>query len=442
MEKLLTGLVMAGQLALGISLLVGLHEMGHLLAAKFFGMRVEKYSIGFPPKIFGFMWRGTEYSLGAIPLGGFVKISGMIDESMDKEAMKLPPQSWEFRSKPAWQRLIVMLGGIIVNIITGIVIYAGIIYFEGEKYVPASEARYGIVASDLAKKIGLQTGDKIIKVNGKPLQRWNDAMNPDILLGSDNFYTVDRGGVIMDIAIPNDLIDRLSADDNFKQGFIGLAKPCIVAEVPSGYPASKSGILPGDQIIQIDNKKITYFHEAQEVLHASAGKTLAVTVTRNGKLLTFHPTATSDGLLGFSVSELKTNTLHYSFVESVPKGAGRALDVVSMNIRGLGKVFRREVSVSNSFQGPIAMAKNLYGGLWDWGRFWEATGLLSMALAFMNLLPIPALDGGHSVFLLYEMITRRKPGEKFLENAQKVGMVLLLTLMVFVIFNDVIKEIF
>ena len=202
---------MIGQLILGLSILVGLHEMGHLLAAKAFGMRVEQFSIGFPPKIFGRKFGETEYTLGAIPLGGFVKISGMVDESLDKNQLAGPPQPWEFRSKPAWQRLIVMMGGIIVNVITGIIIYSAIVFTYGETYLPAREARYGIVAHDLAQQIGLQTGDKILEVNGKSLDKFSDITSPELLLGSNSQYTVERNGDILNIPVPNNLVDVLSS---------------------------------------------------------------------------------------------------------------------------------------------------------------------------------------------------------------------------------------
>ena len=433
---------MIAQFALGISLLVGLHEMGHLLAAKLFGMRVEKYSIGFPPKVWGFTWRGTEYSLGAIPMGGFVKISGMIDESMDKEAMALPPQPWEFRAKPAYQRLIVMLGGIIVNVITGVVIYAGIVYFEGEEYIPASEARYGIVAGDLAQKIGLRNGDKIVKVNGKPLERFNDALSPDILLGSDNYYTINRNGQELTVQIPNNLIDRL-ADSKFRQQFLSIALPFHVQNVQHGTPAEKMGLQAGDQIIRIGSTPIQFFHQAQAALLAHKNALTPIVLLRGGNQVNTEVTISPEGTLGFRPAfDLKTEVLHYSLLESVPKGAEKAYEIVSMNVRGFGKIFKREVSLSNSLQGPIAMAQDLYGGIWDWSNFWRITALLSMALAFMNLLPIPALDGGHSVFLIYEMVSRRKPSERFLENAQKTGMAILLALMVFTVFNDVFRRVF
>jgi len=432
-------IVMIGQLILGLSILVGLHEMGHLLAAKAFGMRVEQFSIGFPPKIFGRKFGETEYTLGAIPLGGFVKISGMVDESLDKNQLAGPPQPWEFRSKPAWQRLIVMMGGIIVNVITGIIIYSAIVFTYGESYLPAREARYGIVAHDLAQQIGLQTGDKILEVNGKSLEKFSDIASPELLLGSNSQYTVERNGDILNIPVPNNLVDVLSSGKD--KLFVSPIAPFSVGKVSSGMPAERAGIKDGDYITTVAGKPVKFFHELQAALEAQSGKKVPIEIVRNSQTQTVTANITSDGKLGFMPKFLlKEDTQQYTFIESVPRGAKLAVDVVWLNIKGFGKIFRGEVSATNAVSGPIAMAKDLYGGLWDWQNFWRITGLLSMVLAFMNFLPIPALDGGHVMFLLWEMVTRRKPSDKFMEGAQKVGMALLLSLMVFAVFNDVFKS--
>lgn len=435
-------IVMVGQLLLGISILVGVHEAGHMLAAKAFGMRVEKFFIGFPPKVFGFTKGETEYGLGALPLGGFVKISGMIDESLDTKQLATEPEPWEFRAKPAWQRLIVMLGGIIMNVITGILIFTCMVYSQGEKFYPASEVKYGIKAGNLAQQMGLQTGDKIVAINGKPYKKFSDVMSPDLLLGSNNYYNVDRNGQQLEIAIPNDLIDRL-ADRRTQADFIDPIYPFEVERVVGGSPASKAGVQAGDRITNIGGKPIRFYHELQQTLQEFKGKTVDLQLERNGQTLPAKATVNEDGRLGFMARPLlKDSTLQYSFLGSVPRGAQMAWDIVYLNVKGFGKIFKGEVSASNSVQGPIAMAQDLYGGTWDWMNFWRITGLISMALAFFNLLPIPALDGGHVVFLLYEMVAQRKPGLKFMELAQKTGMVLLLALMVFVFFNDIFKRLF
>lgn len=433
---------MAGQLILGLSILVGLHELGHLLAARMFGMRVEQYFIGFPPKVFSIRRGETEYGIGAIPLGGYVKISGMIDESLDTAQMKAEPQPWEFRAKPAWQRLIVMLGGIIVNIITGIIIFVALTYKNGETYLAASDARYGIVAYELAQEIGLKTGDKIVKINGKPFNDFNDIRSSDVFLGNNSYYTVDRNGEIIDIHIPNNFIDKLSDKKNTGR-FIEAIQPFTVSETIAGMPAQKAGLKKGDKIVSVNEKPIQFYHEFQEAIRGKEGKPVTMVVSRDGQPVMLNLTVTPEGTIGFYPEfGLKLTKVDYSFGEALVKGTDRAFSVVYDNIKGFGKIFRGEVSASKALSGPIGIAQNLFGGIWVWDRFWFVTGLLSMALAFMNALPIPALDGGHSVLLLYEMVSGRKPSDRFLEAAQRVGMVILLGLMAFAIFNDVWKAVF
>lgn len=435
-------LVMIGQFLLAISILVGLHELGHLLFAKWFGMRVEKYFIGFPPKVFSFRKGETEYGLGAIPMGGFVKITGMVDESLDTEMLNREPEPYEFRAKPAWQRMLVMLGGIIFNVITGIVIFTLLVFTYGESYLPASEAKYGIVASETAKSIGLRDYDKIVNVNGQPINRFYEVLTADVLLDKAAYYTVERDGQQVRIDIPSDLVDRLS-EERFQKGFISPAATFSLGTVRGGMPAEKVGLQEGDRILAMDGKPIKFFHELQRELQAHKGKTVKLDIDRLGVPLTKEITVTSDGLLGFTPKfDLKEEKLSFSFLESIPRGASAAFEVVVINVKGLSKVFSGEVSAKNAFQGPVAMAEDLFGGIWIWENFWRMTGLLSMALAFMNLLPIPALDGGHVVFLIYEMIARRKPSDKFLEYSQRIGMVLLLGLMGFVILNDIVKRLF
>lgn len=444
-------LVMTAQLLLGLSILVGLHEMGHLLAAKLFGMRVEKFSIGFPPKIFGVRWGETEYSIGAIPLGGFVKISGMIDESLDTASMNEEPKPWEFRAKPAWQRLIVMMGGIIVNVITGIVIFIIMTYNFGDTYIPKEEIlKHGIVAYDLAQEIGLQTGDKILRVNGHDYEKFSDLAGPDVFLADKTYYTVKRDTETFDVSIPGNFIENFSEKSSAKQ-FIDIRTPFKVGEVNEDSPADKAGLQTGDKITAVNGQPITYFDELQTLLAENGGKPISLQVVRPSSTTSENPlyetielTATPDeeGLLGFYRDPI-IDVAHtdYSFGAAIPIGTERAFEAVWVNILAFGKIFKGELSASKSISGPIGIAQ-IFGGTWDWSWFWRLTALLSMILAFMNFLPIPALDGGHVMFLLYEMVSGRKPSDQFLEGAQKVGMVLLLSLMVFVIFNDIFKAIF
>ncbi|MFP4089459.1 MAG: RIP metalloprotease RseP [Cyclobacteriaceae bacterium] len=444
-------LVMAAQLLLGLSILVGLHELGHLVAAKVFGMRVEQYYIGFPPKIFGFRYGETEYNLGAVPLGGFVKISGMVDESLDTAKLSEEPKDYEFRAKPAWQRLIVMMGGIIVNVITGIVIFILLTYQYGETYRPREEVlKYGIVAHELGQQIGLQTGDKILEVNGEEYRRFTDLVGPDVLLGDSSYYTVLREGDTINVAIPSNLINDLS-DREAAGNFISMREPYKVVEIVEGSPAEQAGLQPGDKIVSVDGEPVEFFDQLQAILAQNAGEEISMKVIREdqqqselamGEPVTLTARVGEDGLLGFrSQAMVDLAFTDYTLAQSVPKGTAEAFNVVWINIKAIGKIFSGDVSASKSLSGPIGIAQ-IFGGTWEWYRFWRITGLLSMVLAFMNFLPIPALDGGHVAFLTYEMVSGHKPSDKFLEGAQKVGMVILLSLMTFAIFNDIFKVLF
>ena len=432
---------MVGQLLLGLSILVGLHELGHMLTAKFFGMRVEKFSIGFPPKIAGFQWGDTEYSIGAIPLGGFVKISGMVDESMDTAQLASEPQPWEFRAKPAWQRLIVMLGGIIVNVITGIIIFVTLVYSNGETYFSRDQViENGIVAYEYGEAIGLKTGDKVLDVNGQPYQSIGELSSGSALLSENGYYTVDRQGEKIKVEIPKGFINSFNSEEAFSK-FIAVRIPFEVGAVDPGTGAEKMGIAAGDQIIAVNGLPITYFDEMQSALQQVKNQSVSLVRRRGAQVDTLNVPVSADARIGIAVNPLlEPVRREYGFMESLSRGTSRAFGAVIVNAKALGKMFTGEVSTKN-VSGPIGMAK-IYGNQWDWVKFWSITGLISMILAFMNLLPIPALDGGHVVFLLYEMVSGRAPSDKFLEYAQKVGMVILLGLMVFAIGNDILKLIF
>ena len=434
-------LIMVGQLLLGLSILVGLHELGHLLTAKLFGMRVEKFSIGFPPKIAGFKWGDTEYSIGAIPLGGFVKISGMVDESMDTAQLASEPQPWEFRAKPAWQRLIVMLGGVIVNVITGIIIFVTLVYSNGETYFSRDQViENGIVAYEYAEAIGFKTGDKVLDINGQPYQSISELSSGSALLSENGYYTVDRQGEQVKVSIPKGFINTFNSEESFSK-FIAIRFPFEVGAVDPGSGAEAAGIATGDQIVAVNGLPITYFDEMQTALQQVKNQTISLVRKKGTTVDTLSVAVTGEARIGIAVTPLiEPVKKDYGFAESFSKGTSRAFGAVIINAKALGKMFTGEVSTKN-VSGPIGMAK-IYGDQWDWVKFWSITGLISMILAFMNLLPIPALDGGHVVFLLYEMVSGRAPSDKFLEVSQKVGMVILLGLMVFAIGNDILKLIF
>lgn len=438
-------MIMLAQLLLSLSFLVAVHEFGHLIAAKYFGMRVEQFSIGFPPKIWSFKKGETEYAISAIPLGGYVKISGMIDESLDAETMKQPPQPWEFRSKPAWQRLIVMLGGIFVNVVVGILIFIGITYAFGDTYLlkDVINQNGGFQVGPVGESIGLQTGDKIVKINGREYEYLEELIHPETLLSTNATYTVERKGELVEIPIPGDFITKFNKKET-AGNFIYYRYDPVIGTVQAGSVADKMGIKKGDRIVAINGSPINYFDEIAVLLKGNPGDSLAVKVARDGRVLTFNEDFKGKDALGVSAKapedffERAERRITYSFAESIPLGTERAFSTLAIQIKAFGKIITGALSPKESLSGPIGIMQ-AFGVSWDWERFWSLTGVLSLVLAFMNLLPIPALDGGHVMFLSYEIISRRKPSDKFLETAQKVGMVFLLGLMVFIFANDIIK---
>ncbi len=439
-------MIMLAQLLLSLSFLVAVHELGHLIAAKYFGMRVEQFSIGFPPKIWSFKKGETEYAISAIPLGGYVKISGMIDESLDTETMKQEPQPWEFRSKPAWQRLIVMLGGIFVNVIVGVLIFIGITYTYGDTYIlkDAINEAGGFHVGSVGQEIGLKTGDKIVKINGKDFKYLEDIIKPETLLGTDAYYTVERDGKLVDINIPANFIQKFNKKEN-AQNFVLFRFPPVVGKVAENTLADRISLQQGDRFIEFNGKPVKYFDEVYDATKSFQGDTISFKIVRGEQVLTFKEDFRNEkNQIGYTpmidenyLDHAKVH-IKYGFIESIPLGTERAFTTLKTQITAFGKVISGVLSPKESLSGPIGIMQ-AFGSNWDWERFWQLTGVLSLVLAFMNLLPIPALDGGHVMFLSYEIISRRKPSDKFLENAQKVGMVFLLALMVFIFANDIIK---
>ncbi len=421
-----------------LTILVGLHEWGHMAPAKYFKMRVEKYYIGFPPTLLSKKIGDTIYGIGSIPLGGFVKISGMVDESLDTKNLSAPPQPWEFRAKPAWQRLIVMLGGITVNIIAGVIIFIFLVYIYGEKYESAAEInKYGITPRALALEIGIQPGDKIIKVNGKPLDNFADITNPNLILESNSSYTVLRNGQEVEIKLPPNFFDKLTSKE-YRNEFIEINRPFYVGEVKSGTPAEEMGLKPGDRFLSLQDTPVHYFSDFTIRKKNYALKRVHVKILRGSDTLDLSTELDMDGSFGFRpeftiVQSVKT----YSFLEAIPVGFSRAFGILDVQRKALSMMATGEISASKNISSVLRITM-IFGGDWNAERFWVITGTLSMVLALMNLLPIPALDGGHAMFLIFEMITGRKPSERFMENAQKVGMALLIIIMVFAIFSDVL----
>lgn len=436
---------MLAQLLLSLSFLVAVHEFGHLIAAKYFGMRVEQFSIGFPPKIWSFKKGETEYALSAIPLGGYVKISGMIDESLDTETMKQPPQPWEFRSKPAWQRLIVMLGGITVNVVVGVIIFIGITFAFGDTYIlkDAVNNNGGFQVGPIGEEIGLKTGDKIVKINGKDFKYLEEIIKPETLLGTNAYYTVEREGKLIDIPIPANFIQKFNKKETALNFVLYRFSP-LVGKIEKGSVAETAGVKQGDLFVALNGEPVQYFDQLYDRVKAYKGDSISFTVLRNGERITFKANFKDRDRLGYNpmiaenyLDEAKVS-IKYGFIESIPLGTKRAFTTLKTQITAFGKVISGVLSPKESLSGPLGIMQQ-FGAEWDWERFWQLTGVLSLVLAFMNLLPIPVLDGGHVMFLTYEIVSRRKPSDKFLENAQKVGMVFLLALMVFVFANDIIK---
>lgn len=434
------GLVMAGQLILALSIIVTLHEFGHFIAARAFGIRVEKFYLFFDAwgvKLFKFKKGDTEYGIGWLPLGGYVKISGMIDESMDKEALKLPAKDYEFRSKPAWQRLIVMLGGVIMNFILGIILLAFVTVHYEQEYLPLDAVENGIYAYELAQEVGFETGDKIIEVNGNKINRFNDVLSQSNLMGAE--ITVVRDGKEVTVTIP----------DDFYKNFTKSTKPLFISaenfqftidSVVEGSNAELGGIMRGDKIINIDSMPIQSFGDFRNTVFNNKGNTLKMLVLRNNDTLNLAVNVDSTGIIGVSTNTPPYKYKDYTVADGLKYGWDDGISILSANIKGFGKIFSGKEKATDSLQGPIGIA-TIYGSVWKWPRFWFLTAMISLILAFMNLLPIPALDGGHVIFLTYEAVTRRTLSDKFMERAQMVGMVILLSLMVFVIGNDIWKHI-
>ena len=436
---------MLAQLLLSLSFLVAVHEFGHLLTAKYFGMRVEQFSIGFPPKIFSFKKGETEYALSVIPLGGSVKISGMIDESLDTEAMKLPPQPWEFRAKPAWQRLIVMLGGIFVNVIVGVIIFIGITFTYGDNYLLKDEINKtgGFLVGPVGEGIGLKTGDKIVKINGQDFSYYEEILKGATLLSTDGKFTVERGGELIEIAIPEDFIEKFNKKTSAGD-FLLPRFPPVVMRVAPGTIAEKVGLQKDDRIVEVNGTPVQYNDELIAQVKSTKTDSISFKVLRGSETLFFREYFKGQTMIGFAAGLPKEFLdkaevdIKYGFLESIPIGTERAFSTLAFQVKAFGRVITGALSPKESISGPIGIMQ-AFGNEWDWSRFWSLTGVLSLVLAFMNLLPIPALDGGHVMFLSYEIISRRKPSDKFLENAQKVGMLFLLALMVFIFANDIIK---
>lgn len=464
-------LLKAGQLVAALSLLVIIHEFGHYIFARIFGIRVDKFFLFFNPwfylvkynprtKKWSFFkdktpkegetddnakdlstkatWRDTEYGIGWLPLGGYVQIAGMIDETQDASKLSKEPQPWEFRTKPAWQRLLVMVGGVLFNFILAIVIYAGMAFHWGEQFIPFENATAGLEYVDAAKKVGFKTGDIPLLADGQKI----DVTEPDYMMEmieAKNVTALRNGKDTVNISIPQDFLFQL----NDEKGFFAYRLPVHVADVVKGEPAEKAGLQANDQLVSVAGVATPSFNEFTAELNKNKEKEVELGVIRNGQPLTLKITPNAAGKVGFHLKQLTdvypTITVKYSLLQSIPKGIEMGCDQMVMYVSSLKHLFTPQGAQSLGGFGAIG---DLFPESWSWYKFWNITALLSIMLAFMNILPIPALDGGHVLFTLYEIVTRRKPSEKFLEKAQMVGMALLFALLIFANGNDIYRFFF
>lgn len=464
MDTLITAL----QFILALSILITLHEFGHYWAARAFGIRIEKFYLFFDAwnfKLFSFKRGDTEYGIGWLPLGGYVKIAGMVDESLDTEQMKSEPQPWEFRSKPAWQRLIVMIGGVTVNLILGIVIMITLTYSQGEKYVPQSmvNEQGGIYAGPVARSVGFQIGDQILSINGVAVD------NLDAQFGDPSFLTADRKEIgirrkqispimytkagdtetaqvtqiVYDttLVMPSNFDELLGAKSDMP--FFAPRMKFKIGKVMGGSHAEKAGLDVGDKIEYINGEPVFSFFEFKEMLVKHAGETVKMQVSDStNKTSTLKAEIGEDATLGFQPVfygfEYQEKVIKYGLGKSINLGVSRSFGLIGANAKALGNVATGKTDPTKSLAGPIGIAQ-MFGSSWNWLNFWTLTAMLSLVLALMNILPIPALDGGHVMFLLYEIIARRPVSDKVLYVGQIIGMVFLLTLVAFTFWVDIAR---
>ena len=431
------------QFILSISILVILHELGHFLPAKWFKCRVDKFYLFFDPwfslakKKIG----ETEYGIGWLPFGGYVKIAGMVDESMDTEQLKQPAQPWEFRSKPAWQRLIIMLGGIFVNLILAWAIYTGLNLSVGEKYHDLAKFENGIAVSEEGAKMGLMNGDKILKIDGKPAVRMENSMINMLLA---NEITVLRNGKEVSFAPKEDGIAHILGSKTAKLYITNRFAPVVDSLIEG--PAKQAGLQKGDKIVGLDGKKINFYDELTKELATKKNTAVKLEILRNNEIKTVEITTTKEGKIGFGPDfglaqkaiEQTETTKEYSFLPAVGRGFERTVESLTMQIKQFKLMFNKKIKGYKNVGGPIAIVKMMPKEI-DWVAFWSFTAMFSAWLAFLNILPIPGLDGGHALFTTWELITGKPVPQKVLENAQMIGVIFLMGLMLLIFGSDIYK---
>jgi len=431
-------LIKIAQLLVSLSILIILHELGHFTLARIFKVRVEKFYLFFDAgfSLFRKKFGDTEYGIGWLPLGGYVKISGMIDESMDREQMKQPPKPYEFRSKKAWQRLLIMLGGVMVNFLLALLIYILVFFKWGEEYVPVDRLIYGYSFSDESKQLGLEDGDKIVALDGNKVTRWR-SIHHDIVVNETKKIEIKRDGVIKDLKVPEGMTSKLLK----LEWPLEPRVPCVVEGVPEGGNMAKAGIEPNDRIIAVNGEPVSFYDQFKDKTRNKVNTKFELTILRGADTIQTAASTDENGLFGFSrkmwFDIFEPVIVRYSIWQSIPAGINHGFEITESYLKQLKMLFKPETKAYEELGGFIKIG-SIFPSTWDWERFWNMTAFLSIILAIMNILPIPALDGGHVMFLLFEIITGRKPGDKFLEYAQIVGMVLLLSLLLYANLNDII----
>jgi regulator of sigma E protease len=436
------------QFLLSLSLLIILHELGHFIPAKLFKTRVEKFYLFFDVK-YSLLKKKigeTEYGIGWLPLGGYVKISGMIDESMDKEQMALPPQPWEFRSKPAWQRLIIMLGGVTVNFILAFIIYIGMAYAYGDSYIANADMKDGLLIENQAMiNAGFKSGDKIVAVDGEKIVRFDKEISSKVVLAKE--VVIDRNGVEQTIKMPNDFVDQLSKVE--KAPLVSIRIPFVIGNIPD--ESVNKNLKAKDILLSLNGQTTKYLDQVKVILENNKNKTVSALVLRDQKQVALNVKVNTEGKLGVQLGGLGLDSLEklgyykithqkYSFLESIPFGIEKGKDQLVGYGKQLKMIFNPETKAYKQVGGFKAIF-DIFPSSWSWEVFWSITAILSIMLGVMNLLPIPALDGGHVMFLLFEIVSGKKPSDKFLENAQMVGFVLLISLLLFANGNDIYKAV-
>ncbi|MCC8020047.1 MAG: RIP metalloprotease RseP [Rikenellaceae bacterium] len=438
-------LIKIGQFVLSFSLLVIIHEFGHFIFARMFGIRVEKFYLFFNPgfSLFKKKIGDTEYGIGWVPFGGYVKIAGMIDESMDTEQMKQPPQPYEFRSKPAWQRLLVMLGGVIMNVVLALLIFIGMSWKYGEQYIANEDLVYGWAFNELGHEIGFENGDRILAVDGKPIERAGMVFQ-ELLLGSGREVTVLRDGRETTVTVCDEFVPRLLNSPDL----MDYRMPFVVGHVAEGSGAERAGIIPGDSLVAADSIPLAYFDQYLAYVGERGGRTVDITLyrtdARSGSraVMTLPVELSEEGKMGlvpyYITRYVPVQTYKYTLLSSIPAGFRMTGRQINGYIKQLKLIFSPKTEAYKSLRGPLGIY-DIFPKAWDWSVFWTLTGFLSIVLAVMNILPIPGLDGGHTVFVLYEMATGRKPGEKFMEYAQLAGLLLLFAIIIYATGNDILR---